>query len=87
MVGVPFKLAVVYFACWFLNISGDAKEASYDTVQLMEQVSNAELSALKIVQKSFIVSIHSIDRTVTGKNLGNAVAEMFPPGSLFAREA
>lgn len=54
----------------------------------MRQVNPETLGALTSQQKGFIASIRAIeqDAGLTGINLKRAVADMFPPASLFAKE-
>lgn len=66
--------------------SGDTTTFVEEGHSFMRNISDNALSSLTSVQKGFIVSIRSIDTSLSGRNLCAHIAELFPPASLFAKE-
>lgn len=52
----------------------------------MRHITDGALAALSPTQTGFIISMRTIDPSLSGENLRNHVAEMFPPAHLFCKE-
>lgn len=64
------------------------QETTENTEQrtFLKGISHEELTTMSIRQKGFIISIRTLDPSLSGDTLKDTIAEMFPPSHLFSND-